>query len=109
MQKLMEKLMSRVKEGNNYRRDDFPKGKFRMKITVLDKEEDGKLKVVDSKWIKSSGREFMNSIVEDRKNGLTRDIEIVDEAPTSFKVNQIYMLRNREVVWVYMDKGEDNE
>lgn len=89
-------------------RDMYPKAKFRMKVTILEKTEDS-YKVVGSQWLKSSGKEFMESIKEDRANGIDRTIEIVNEEPKAFKVNQIYMLRNREVVWVYMDKSEENE
>ena len=74
-----------------------------MKIVSLEKTEDNNYKVVDSKWVKSSGRKFMESVKEDRSNGMDRTIEIVSAEPEKFKVNQIYMLRNREVVWIYKE------
>ena len=81
-----------------------PKANFRMKLTVLEKNEDGSMKVVGEKWIKGSRREFMDSLREDRENGTVRTIEVVDQKPENFKLNQIYMLRSRDVVWVYMEK-----
>lgn len=84
-------------------REMYPKANFRMKIVSLEKTEDNNYKVVDSKWVKSSGRKFMESVKEDRANGMDRTIEIVNAEPEKFKVNQIYMLRNREVVWIYKE------
>jgi len=82
----------------------YPKANFRMKVTLLEKQDGGEgLKVVASKWVKGNGKEFRESIKEDRANGAERTIEIVDGAPEKFKINQIYMLRDRNVVWVYTE------
>lgn len=84
----------------------FPKAKFRMKIAALEKieTEDGPTyKVVNSKWVKGNRKEFMDSIFEDLDNGIERTIEVVNEEPKKFKINQIYMLATRDVVWIYME------
>lgn len=82
----------------------LPKHKFRMCVTTLEKAgENEERKVKDSKWVKGNGAQFRRDFYESKANGESLSIEIVDEKPTSFKVNQIYLLRTRDVVWVWVE------
>lgn len=86
---------------------EFPKSKFRMKVTEMEKQETDNgpaYKVTKSQWIKGNRREFIESIAEDLTNGIDRTIEVVNREPEKFKINQIYMLATKDVVWVYMEK-----
>ena len=86
----------------------FPKSTFRMCITTMKKvgDEDGKQTYVasNSKWIKYSGKKFRQDYFEAKDGGENMSIEIVDRKPESFKINQIYMLRDRKVVWVWTEE-----
>ena len=84
----------------------FPKAKFRMKVSSLEKvetDEGPSYKVAKSEWVKGNGKQFRDSIREDLENGMDRTIEVVNEEPKKFKINQIYMLATRDVVWVYIE------
>ena len=83
--------------------EGYPLSKFRMKITYLEKNGEN-LRVVDSKWVKGNGKKFRKDLDNERAGGIVRTIEIVDEKPEKFKLNQIYMLRTRDVVWVFTEK-----
>lgn len=89
-----------------------PTSNFLMKVTILrkDKENEKGYKVVDSKLFKSSRREFLDSLQEDRENGINHEIEIVYKEPDKFKINQIYMLADRKKIWVYVEEdGDENK
>lgn len=82
----------------------YPKSSFRMCVTTLKKKEDGEgYEVQDSKWIKGRGKQFKEDFFESRANGEDLSIEIVNQKPEKFKVNQIYMLATRDVVWVWTE------
>lgn len=83
----------------------YPTSNFLLCITTV-REEDGQLKEIDSQWINANGKEFRDSIFEDRKKGINRSIQIVDEKPTQFVFNQIYMLRTRKKVWIWVKEDK---
>lgn len=94
------------------REEIFPKSNFKMKITYMKKiKENDKeaYKVIETKWIKGNGKQLRDSIFEDRKNKINRTIEIVNEKPTSFKFNQLYMLPTRDIMWIYVERSDDDE
>lgn len=85
----------------------YPKAKFRMKITTLEKQETENgpaYKVLNSEWVKGNAKELRESIKAELAEGKNRTIELVDEEPKKFKINQIYMLRSRDVVWIYKEQ-----
>lgn len=86
----------------------YPKANFRMCITTLRKisDENGKqgFEVVDSKWMKYSGKKFRTDYFESRENGENLTIEVVNQKPEKFKINQIYMLATRDVVWIWTEE-----
>lgn len=86
-------------------RELYPKSKFRMCITTMKKvdTDDGHSTYVpsNSKWVKYSGKKFREDFIESRDGGEKLSIEVVNAKPEKFRLNQIYMLRNREVVWVW--------
>ncbi len=85
----------------------YPKAKFRMKITTLEKQETENgpaYKVLNSEWVKGNAKELRESIKAELAEGKNRTIELVDEEPKKFKVNQIYMLKTRDVVWIYKEQ-----
>lgn len=91
----------------------YPKSKFLMCITTIRRVEvqspnDEKMtwqyKILGSKWIKSNGKEFRESIYESRGRGENIKIEIVNQKPEKFKINQIYMLPTRDRVWVWVEE-----
>lgn len=92
----------------------YPKSKFLMCITTLrrvevqDPNDEEKTtwqyQVLGSKWIKSNGKEFRESIYESRGGGENIKIEIVNQKPEKFKINQIYMLPTRDRVWVWIEE-----
>lgn len=82
----------------------YPKSKFRFHLTKLRKveNEDGKEKfiVVSSEIISGNGKRFRESLY-----GTNVNIEIVNEKPEKFKLNQIYMLATRDVVWLWAEEA----
>lgn len=85
----------------------YPKAKFRMKVTTLEKQETENgpaYKVINSEWIKGNAKQLRESVRAEIAEGKTRTIEIVNEEPKKFKINQIYMLRTRDVVWIYKEQ-----
>lgn len=86
----------------------YPKSKFRMCVTTLrkrDGEDETGFEVVDSKWMNYSGKRFREDFFESRENGENLTIEIVNQKPEKFKINQIYMLATRDVVWIWTEEG----
>lgn len=83
----------------------YPKSNFRMCITKLKKNENDekRFEIIDSKWIKCSGKKFREDFFESRENGENLTIEIVNEKPKDFKINQLYMLATRDIVWVWVE------
>lgn len=93
--------------------DRLVKSNFLMKITKLeiinkdmnDESEDSaadKYKVVDEKWVKMRGKQFVNDLMEDRENGINHSIQVVNKAPDKFKINEIYVLSNGKRAWTYI-------
>lgn len=82
----------------------YPKSKFRFHLTKLRKveEEDGKERfaVVSSEIISGNGKKFRESLY-----GTSAHIEVVTEKPERFKLNQIYMLATRDVVWLWAEEA----
>ena len=82
----------------------YPKSKFRFHLTKLRKveEEDGKERfaVVSSEIIFGNGKKFRESLY-----GTSAHIEVVTEKPERFKLNQIYMLATRDVVWLWAEEA----
>lgn len=82
----------------------YPKSKFRFHLTKLRKVEDEKGKerfaVVSSEIIQSNGKKFRESLY-----GTDTHIEVVTEKPDHFKLNQIYMLPTRDVVWLWAEEA----
>ena len=89
------------------------KSNFLMKITKLEvlneetNDESGettvnKYKVVDEKWVKMRGKQFIDDIREDRSNGINHSIQVVNKAPDKFKINEIYVLSNGKRAWTYI-------
>ena len=96
-------------------RELYPKSKFKLCLTKLRKvevqesednieNENKHYKVVNSEWQNGNGKEFRLSIQEDRKNGINRTIEVVNEKPENFVINQIYMLSTRDRVWIWTEE-----
>lgn len=83
-------------------REERPvKSKFLMKITYLRKEGE-ELKTVKSNSVWLRGKEFMEDMYEDRKNGINHKIEIVDREPEEkFQLGVIYILRTKDRAWAY--------
>ena len=93
--------------------DRLVKSNFLMKITKLeiinkdmnDESEDSaadKYKVVDEKWVKMRGKQFIDDIREDRSNGINHSIQVVNKAPDKFKINEIYVLSDGKRAWTYI-------
>ena len=82
----------------------YPKSKFRFHLTKLRKveEEDGKERfaVVSSEIISGNGKKFRESLY-----GTSAHIEVVTEKPERFKLNQIYMLATRDIVWLWAEEA----
>lgn len=82
----------------------YPKSKFRFHLTKLrkvqDKDSKEKFIVVSSEIISGNGKRFRESLY-----GTNVDIEIVNEKPEKFKLNQIYMLATRDVVWLWAEEA----
>ena len=93
-------------------KEKYPKSKFMMCITTLRRVDvensDGspaqKFQVLGTHWEKGNGKQFRNSIYEDRANGINRTIQIVSEKPEKFIINQIYMLPTRDRVWIWVEE-----
>lgn len=94
-------------------RDSLPKSKFRMCITTMKKTtgEDGKegYVVVGSKWVQGNGAKFRRDYFESKENGEALSVEVVNEKPEKFKINQLYMLRTRDVIWCWVEENEEND
>lgn len=91
----------------------MPKSKFRMCVTVMkkvDNSENGsqQFEVKESKWVKGNGAQFKRDFYESKENGENLSIEIVNEKPEKFKLNQIYMLRTRDVIWVWVEDKQES-
>ena len=82
----------------------YPKSKFRFHLTKLRKveDEDGKERfvVVSSEIISGNGKKFRESLY-----GTEAQIEVVTKKPERFKLNQIYMLATRDVVWLWGEEA----
>lgn len=82
----------------------YPKSKFRFHLTKLRKveDEDGKERfaVVSSEIISGNGKKFRESLY-----GTSAHIEVVTQKPERFKLNQIYMLATRDVVWLWAEEA----
>lgn len=82
----------------------YPKSKFRFHLTKLRKveDEDGKERfaVVSSEVISGNGKKFRESLY-----GTSAHIEVVTAKPERFKLNQIYMLATRDVVWLWAEEA----
>lgn len=82
----------------------YPKNKFRFHLTKLRKVEDEDSKerftVVSSEIISGNGKKFRESLY-----GTSAHIEVVTEKPERFKLNQIYMLATRDVVWLWAEEA----
>lgn len=82
----------------------YPKSKFRFHLTKLRKVEDEEGKerfaVVSSEIIQGNGKKFRESLY-----GTDAHIEVVNEKPERFKLNQIYMLATRDVVWLWAEEA----
>lgn len=85
----------------------YPKSSFLMCLTTLEKveETEGKpqYKVISSNWKKCSGKDFKDSLFEERQNGIIHEIQIVNKKPEQFVINQIYMLATRDRVWIWTE------
>ena len=91
----------------------YPKSSFLMCITTLRKVEIQKddsesktwqYQVVESKWKKCNGKDFKKSFFESRDNGENITIQIVNERPEKFVINQLYMLATRDRMWVWVEE-----
>lgn len=82
----------------------YPKSKFRFHLTKLRKVEDEngeeRFAVVSSEIISGNGKKFRESLY-----GTSAHIEVVTEKPERFKLNQIYMLATRDVVWLWAEEA----
>lgn len=77
------------------------KSKFLLKLTYLE-DRDGELIPVSSHHVMLSGREFMEDIDEDRKNGINHRIEVVNEEPKgNIELGVIYILATRDKAWAW--------
>lgn len=77
------------------------KGKFLLKLTYLE-DRDGELIPVSSHHVMLSGREFMDDMDEDRKNGINHRIEVVNEEPKgNIELGVIYILATKDKAWVW--------
>ena len=77
------------------------KSKFLLKLTYLE-DRDGELIPVSSHRVMLSGREFMEDMNEDKKNGINHRIEIVNEEPKdNIELGVIYILATRDKAWVW--------
>lgn len=91
----------------------YPKSSFLMCLTTLEKvgESEGKpnYRVISSNWKKCRGRDFKNSLLEERQNGINHEIQIVNKKPEQFVVNQIYMLATRDKIWIWVEEDKSKE
>lgn len=82
----------------------YPKSKFRFHLTKLrkveDEDDDKRFVVVSSEIIQGNGKQFRESLY-----GTDTHIEVVTEKPDHFKLNQIYMLATRDVVWLWAEEA----
>ena len=77
------------------------KSKFLLKLTYLE-DRDGELIPVSSHHVMLSGREFVDDMDEDRKNGINHRIEVVNEEPKGdIELGVIYILATRDKAWVW--------
>lgn len=86
---------------------DIVKSKIQVKIVKLEKSEDedkkNPHKVIDTIYTTMSGKEFRRSMELDYADGEDNRIEIVSEAPSTFKMNCIYLRADGKAAWVYVD------
>ena len=83
----------------------YPKSSFLMCVTTIRKTDiENKYEVISTNWRKCSGKQFRDSFFEERANGANHSIQIVNEKPDKFIVNQLYMLPTRDRVWVFVEE-----
>lgn len=89
------------------------KSSFLITITLMEKVEDEEgnstLKVIDTISEKMSRTNFIYDINEDERNGIEHEFEIVQEKPTNFVLNKIYVLADGSRMWVYLEKENEVE
>lgn len=87
---------------------DIVKSKINLRVFLMEKQEldKGKLtyKKIDTNSIFMSGKEFRRELTKDFLNGIDHDIQIVNEEPKTFKMNQLFIRADGAVAWAYIEK-----
>lgn len=83
--------------------DRCVKSKFLMKITTFKKEGE-ELRLEREDYVRLRGKEFMDDLRDDEKNGKEHKIEFVDVAPINFQLGIIYILKTGDQAWVFKVK-----
>lgn len=84
-------------------RDRCVKSSFLMKITTFKKEGE-ELRLEREDYVKLRGKEFMDDLWDDEKNGKKHKIELVNEAPINFQLGIIYILKTGDRAWTFKVK-----
>lgn len=79
------------------------KSNFNLKIITIERQEEDKLKVVDSKINRCRRKDFLESFDEDRKNGIKRKVEYVNGVPDKFQIGVVYIRKDGEFAWIYKE------
>jgi hypothetical protein len=87
-----------IKMGSN-----ILKSNFNLKIITIERQEEDKLKVIDSKVKRCRRKDFLESLDEDRKNGIKRKVEYVNDVPDKFQIGVVYIRKDGEFAWIYKE------
>lgn len=90
----------------------MPAHKCNLCITTMREIPDGKgdnhFQKVKEEWVTINGNEFRKEMMEDLKNKIKREIELVYEKPDKFVFNRFYLLATRHTMWVWtLEPTED--
>lgn len=80
------------------------KSKATLIVSYFEKNDD-KLVKCHEVTIRIRGKEFMNSINEDKENGIDHKIEIVNEKPERFQMGVIYVRADGKMIWTHQLNG----
>ena len=86
------------------RKERIIKSKATLIVSYFEKTND-KLIRCDEITTRISGKEFMNSINEDREKGIDHKIEVVSEKPERFQMGVIYVRADGKMIWTHQLNG----
>lgn len=78
------------------------KSQFNLKIITVERVDD-KLKIIDSQIERCRGKDFTNSLIEERDRGINHTIEYTNGEPVQFKLGVVYIRKDGKFVWIYKE------